>query len=54
LHPKKALEILIEAFVSVVQLPEFQNWRLVIAGDGIADYVTSLKHLWKRKEQRKP
>jgi glycosyltransferase involved in cell wall biosynthesis len=45
LHPKKALEVLVEAFVSLIKHQEFRNWRLVLAGDGPADYVASLKRL---------
>jgi len=44
LHPKKALEVLVEAFVSLIKHPEFRNRRLVLAGEGPADYVASLKH----------
>jgi glycosyltransferase involved in cell wall biosynthesis len=41
LHPKKGLDVLIDAFLS---LPEkFASWRLVLAGDGPADHVSSLK-----------
>ena len=41
LHPKKGLDVLIDAFFS---LPEkFAHWRLVLAGDGRADHVSSLK-----------
>lgn len=43
LHPKKNLESLIKAFLSVCAVDRFQNWRLLIAGDGEADYVASLK-----------
>ncbi|HEU4712718.1 MAG TPA: glycosyltransferase [Pyrinomonadaceae bacterium] len=39
LHPKKGLEVLIDAFASL----ELDRWRLVIAGDGPADYVATLK-----------
>jgi len=45
LHPKKALEVLIEAFVSLSRRPEFRNWRLVLAGEGPADYVASLNRI---------
>ena len=45
LHPKKALELLIKAFLSLVKQQEFSEWRLVIAGDGPSDYVTSLRRL---------
>ncbi len=39
LHPKKGLDILIDAFQSL----ETQHWRLVIAGDGPSEYVSRLK-----------
>ncbi len=39
LHPKKGLEVLIDAFKD----ERLRDWRLVIAGDGPADYVASLK-----------
>jgi len=45
LHPKKALEVLVEAFVSLIKRQEFRNWRLVLAGEGPAEYVASLKRL---------
>jgi len=43
LHPKKALDVLIEAFQSLIQAERFARWRLVIAGDGPPDYVAKLK-----------
>jgi glycosyltransferase involved in cell wall biosynthesis len=43
LHPKKNLESLIQAFFSVRAMDRFQNWSLVIAGDGEAGYLASLK-----------
>ena len=43
LDPKKGVDILIEAFVSLVRRPQFAGWRLVIAGDGPRDYVATLK-----------
>jgi glycosyltransferase involved in cell wall biosynthesis len=43
LHPKKGLDILIDAFLSLVKVPGFERWRLVIAGDGPADHVALLK-----------
>jgi len=43
LHPKKGLDVLIDAFLSLVQVEKFAHWRLVIAGDGAADYVLKLK-----------
>ena len=41
LDPKKRVEILIEAFKSV----QDESWRLVIAGDGRGQYVSSLKQM---------
>jgi glycosyltransferase involved in cell wall biosynthesis len=43
LHPKKGLDVLIDAFNAFTQRPEFDRWRLVIAGDGPADHVALLK-----------
>lgn len=45
LHPKKALEVLLEAFLSLVKHAEFQDWRLVLAGEGPRDYVARLKRM---------
>ena len=45
LHPKKALEVLLEAFLSLVKRAEFQDWRLLLAGEGPADYVALLKQM---------
>ena len=39
LDPKKGAEILIDAFRSLIH----DEWRLVIAGDGAGEYVSSLK-----------
>jgi glycosyltransferase involved in cell wall biosynthesis len=43
LHPKKGLDVLLDAFLSLVQVQKFAHWRLVIAGDGPADHVLKLK-----------
>lgn len=44
LHPKKALDVLIDAFLLLLRSSEkFAHWRLVLAGDGPADYVSRLK-----------
>ena len=43
LDPKKGLDLLIEAFVSLVRRPQFAGWRLVIAGDGPRDHVALLQ-----------
>ena len=45
LHPKKGLDVLIDAFLSLVQIEKFAHWRLVIAGDGPMDYVLRLKRI---------
>src|SRR5947207_5816893 len=45
LHPKKGLDVLIDAFLSLVQTPNFARLRLVIAGDGPADHVLKLKEI---------
>jgi glycosyltransferase involved in cell wall biosynthesis len=41
LHPKKGLDVLIDAFHSLPA--RFERWRLVLAGDGPADHVSKLK-----------
>lgn len=43
LHPKKGLDVLVDAFLSLVQKPQFAQWRLVLAGDGPVEYVAMLK-----------
>lgn len=45
LHKKKGLEVLIEAFASLIRDEQFQGWKLLIAGDGEQSYVRSLKAL---------
>jgi len=45
LHPKKNMELLLEAFLALVKKSEFETWRLVIAGDGETEYIASLKRL---------
>ena len=52
LHPKKGLDVLIDAFLSLVQTRSFAHWRLVIAGDGPADYVLKLKTMVGSSSQR--
>jgi glycosyltransferase involved in cell wall biosynthesis len=47
LHPKKALDVLIDAFLALNKDP----WRLVIAGDGPADYVSFLKQKARNSEK---
>lgn len=43
LHPKKGLDVLIDAFLSLLGMQQFAEWRLVIAGDGPVEYVSMLK-----------
>jgi glycosyltransferase involved in cell wall biosynthesis len=45
LHPVKGLELLIRSFLNVVRQDRFENWRLVIAGDGEPSYAGSLRRL---------
>jgi len=43
LHPKKGLDIFIDAFVSLIARKDLQDWRLVLAGEGPQEFVRSLK-----------
>jgi glycosyltransferase involved in cell wall biosynthesis len=43
LHPKKGLDVLIDAFITLTQRAEFSQWQLVIAGDGPTDQVELLQ-----------
>lgn len=43
IHPKKALDVLIDAFLDSSTNETAQEWRLVIAGDGAADYMNLLR-----------
>lgn len=43
LHPKKGLDVLVDAFLSLLEKPQFAEWRLVLAGDGPVEYVSMLK-----------
>ena len=45
LHPKKGLDVLIDAFLTLVQREKFGHWQLVIAGDGPSDHVSKLKQM---------
>ena len=49
IHPKKGFELLIESFAVLKREGFFGDWRLVIAGDGDADYVDQLKSLTRRR-----
>jgi glycosyltransferase involved in cell wall biosynthesis len=43
LHPKKGLDVLIDAFLSLIKDGKLAQWRLVLAGDGPEDYLLKLK-----------
>lgn len=43
LHPKKGVEILIDAFETISAETRFRDWTLVIAGDGDPRYAASLR-----------
>jgi glycosyltransferase involved in cell wall biosynthesis len=43
LHPKKGIELLIDAFHRVSAIESLAPWRLVIVGDGDPDYVGRLR-----------
>jgi glycosyltransferase involved in cell wall biosynthesis len=45
LHAKKGLDVLIEAFINLIEQPSFSSWRLLIAGEGDAEYVNKLKRM---------
>ncbi|MBX7223620.1 MAG: glycosyltransferase [Blastocatellia bacterium] len=45
LHPKKGVEILLDAFAGLQQDARFRDWHLVVAGDGEPDYVASLRRI---------
>ena len=49
LHPKKGVEVLIEAFASVVGEERFKDWKLLIAGAGDEEYIRSLRALISRR-----
>jgi glycosyltransferase involved in cell wall biosynthesis len=45
LLPTKGLEVLVDAFLPLVRQREFENWRLVLAGEGDTEYVAKLKRM---------
>jgi glycosyltransferase involved in cell wall biosynthesis len=45
LHPVKGLEDFLARFLEVTRQPGLQHWRLVVAGDGDADYAAGLRRL---------
>ena len=48
IHPKKNFELLVKAFLSIATQHGMERWRLVIAGNGDADYTDSLQALAER------
>lgn len=50
LHPKKGLELLIDAFAEATAVGRLHQWRLAIAGDGDARYLAALQ----RRAARSP
>jgi glycosyltransferase involved in cell wall biosynthesis len=45
LHPKKGLDLLVQAFHAVADEEAIRDWRLVIAGEGDAAYAARLRAL---------
>jgi glycosyltransferase involved in cell wall biosynthesis len=43
LHPKKGLDIFVDAFLSLKEKQDLKDWKLVLAGDGPGEYVQALK-----------
>ena len=43
LHPKKGLELLLDAFLPLSRESGFERWNLVVAGEGEQTYVDKLK-----------
>jgi glycosyltransferase involved in cell wall biosynthesis len=43
LLPTKGIHVLLKAFLELVKQEKFADWRLVLAGEGPADYVDGLK-----------
>lgn len=52
LHLKKGLDVLLDAFLWLVEDSRYARWRLVIAGDGPPDYVLKLKNKVTSSSQR--
>ncbi len=50
IHPKKGLELFIQVFADLIAEKRFQQWRLVVAGDGDPAYIQSLKQLAREKQ----
>jgi glycosyltransferase involved in cell wall biosynthesis len=45
LHPKKGLDIFVNAFISLLAGKEFRSWSLVLAGEGPVEHVRELHQL---------
>lgn len=53
LHPKKALDVLIDAFVDATADAQLRKWRLLIAGDGEPDYVRWLRDRVQQSDKQR-
>jgi glycosyltransferase involved in cell wall biosynthesis len=45
LHPKKGIDLLLNAFIDLKAQNKLAEWHLVVAGDGEADYVEGLRRI---------
>lgn len=52
LHPIKGLEAFLKCFLKVTDEDKYRHWRLKIAGDGEADYVSTLKKIVREAGER--
>jgi glycosyltransferase involved in cell wall biosynthesis len=50
IHPKKGLELLLRTFMELIVQKEFEQWQLVIAGDGEPAYIESLKRVVRESQ----
>lgn len=50
LHPKKGLELFLEAFLDLTREQAFTGWRLVVAGNGAPEYVKRLERLAEERD----
>lgn len=48
IHPKKGIEVLINAWANIV--PYYPNWNVVIVGNGESNYIKILDHLIQEKK----
>lgn len=50
IHPKKGLELFLDVFLELTLKKDFSHWRIVLAGEGRANYVDHLKHLVQERD----